>query len=97
VNGGAKDHGHDAAKFRCQGVGGHATEAIGTAPETLILLRLMLARLPGVIMMIVTVRGRLLGRDQMEPSMGVAAESASASSITRHLARNGRMVRAGDL
>jgi hypothetical protein len=73
MNGGAKDHGYDAAMLGCQGIGGHATEAIATAPKILVLLVLVLTRLPGMIMTIVTVRSRLLGRDQMEPSMGVAA------------------------
>jgi hypothetical protein len=57
MKGGAKDHGYNAAKLRRQDVGGHATEAIATAPKTFVLLVLVLVltRLPGVIMMIVTV------------------------------------------
>ena len=74
MDGCAKDNGHDAAKLRCQGIGRHATEAIATAPRTFVLLVLVLTRLPGVIMMIVTLRGRLLGRDQMEPRMNVVAD-----------------------
>jgi hypothetical protein len=73
MNGGAKDHGHNAAKLRCQGIGEYA-EAIATAPNTFVLLVVVLTRLPGVIIMIVTVRDRLLDRNQTERSMGVAAD-----------------------
>jgi hypothetical protein len=74
MNGGVKDHGYNAAKLRRQDVGGHATEAIATAPKTFVLLVLVLTRLPGVIMMIVIMRGWLLGRGRMEPSMRIAAD-----------------------
>ena len=74
MNGGVKDHGYNAAKLRRQDVGGHATEAIATARDIRVLLVLVLIRLPDVIVMIVIVRGRLLGMGQMESNMGVAAD-----------------------
>jgi hypothetical protein len=74
MNSGAEDHGHNATKLRRQRVGGHATEAIATARDIRVLLVLVLIRLPDVIVMIVIVRGRLLGMGQMESNMGVAAD-----------------------
>jgi len=42
MNDSAEDHGHDGIKLRHQGIGGHATEAIATAAQALVLLVLVL-------------------------------------------------------
>ena len=70
MNDSAEDHGHDGIKPRCRGIGGYTTEAIAAASKPLVLL----TRLPGVILMIMTVRGGLLGRGRVEPSMRIATD-----------------------
>ena len=74
MNDSAEDHGHDGIKPRCRGIGGYTTEAIAAASKPLVLLVLVLTRLPGVILMNMTIRGGLLGRDRMEPSMRIATD-----------------------
>ena len=57
---------------------GLKSNELGSSPPLLIflfvLLVLVLTRLTGVIMMIVIMRGWLLGRDRMEPSMRIATD-----------------------
>jgi hypothetical protein len=79
INRAAEDHGCEP-KLRREGEGGHATEAIATASNALVLVVLVLTLLPGVVILLpgvimMMVRwGRLLGGGQMEPSMCVAAD-----------------------
>jgi hypothetical protein len=63
---GGEHQGGDAAKFRYQVEGAYTRKAIATASSVLILRRLLLVRLAGIIvMMVVRLRSRLLGRYQV--------------------------------
>jgi hypothetical protein len=74
LNGGAEHHRVDAAKLRRQVEGGHAPKTIATASDALVLIGVVLSRLPARAVMVVYVRGRLLGGCQVQPSVRIAAD-----------------------
>jgi len=73
MNGGAENHGRDAAEVGRQRVGGHATEVIATAPQALVLPGLELIRLDGVFVTMLSMRGRLLSIERVQPSGRITA------------------------
>lgn len=68
----AEDRGRDL-KLRREGERRHATEAIATASNAIVLVVLMLLLLPGAVVIVVRLDG-LLGSGQMQPSMRVPAD-----------------------
>lgn len=69
LNRGAETYGHHSAKAWRHGIGGHATDAVATAPYSFILLGLALTR----VIVLVIVRTSLIGRDRLESNRNIDA------------------------
>ncbi len=73
-NGDAEDRRRNGTGIRCHRVGRHATEVIATARQAPVLLRLgLMTRMIRIIVLMLSVRDRLIGRDETERNIRTSA------------------------